>query len=98
MLPHAIRECLAGRSFTSPRAAQGLAERGAAEPLSLQEQKVYDLVREGFSVQAIAERLDVSRSTVVTYFGRIVTNLDAFVKASERCLYEGAKRVRITRA
>ena len=40
---------------------------------------------------------DLRETHPVAYIGRIVSNLDAFVKASERCLYEGAKTVRITR-
>lgn len=41
---------------------------------------------------------DLHETHPVAYVGRIVSNLDALVKASERCLYEGAKTVRITRA
>lgn len=75
-LVHGIRECLAGRSFASPRAAQSLAQvpagaSGTTECLSLQEQKVYDLLGQGFSLQDIAARLGVSPRTVETYFGRI---------------------------
>ncbi|HEY3452739.1 MAG TPA: response regulator transcription factor [Myxococcales bacterium] len=79
-LVHCIRECLAGRSFASPRAAQSLAEvpagtSGTTECLSLQEQKVYDQLGQGFSLQEIATQLGVSRSTVETYFGRIQVKL-----------------------
>ncbi len=79
VLVRAVRECLAGRTFKSPRAAQSLAEvpgEGAApEPLSLQEQKAYDLLGDGRSVGEIAEQLAVSRRTVETYFGRIQVKL-----------------------
>lgn len=79
VLSRAVLECLAGRTFISPRAMQSLAEvpqsRGAAEPLSVQEQKVYDLLGQGFSVQEITQRLELSRRTIETYFGRIQVKL-----------------------
>ncbi len=75
----AVLECLAGRTFASPRAAQSLADapraRAAAEPLSLQERRVYDLLGQGFSAGEITERLELSRHTVETYFGRIQVKL-----------------------
>lgn len=75
----AASECLAGRAYVSPRAAQGLAHvpgsAAAVEPLSQQELKVYELLGEGFSVAEIAQRLAVGRRTVETYFVRIQTKL-----------------------
>jgi hypothetical protein len=41
---------------------------------------------------------DLHATHPVALVGRVVSNLDAFVKASERCLYEGARPLRITRA
>jgi DNA-binding NarL/FixJ family response regulator len=79
LIARAVRECLAGRTFVSPRAARSLDERPgvseSAEPLSLQEQRVYDLLGQAASVQEIAEKLEVSRRTVETYFGRIQVKL-----------------------
>ncbi len=79
VLAHAIRECIAGRSFMSPRAAQGVPESGHGqaypEPLSHRELAVYDLLGDAYSVQEIADKLELSRRTVETYFGRIQVKL-----------------------
>jgi len=76
----AIRECLAGRTFTSPRATRSLAETPAPEslgvPLSLQEQQVFDLLGQRFSTRAVAARLDLSPRTVETYCGRMLLKLN----------------------
>lgn len=79
VLPDAIRTCLAGQRYTSPAAAQGLADAPEvleqAEKLSLQEQRVLDLLGQGFTTQAIAARLDLSPRTVESYFSRLQVKL-----------------------
>ena len=79
LLALAIDELLAGRRYVSPRAGEALGSLPAGErtesPLSPRELLVYGLVAEGFSPQAIAERLGVSRRTVDSYLARIMEKL-----------------------
>ncbi len=79
ILVQAIQECLAGRTFASPRVArglvQGVASEGGSESLSLQEQEVLDLLGLRLSTKEIAAALNLSPRTVETYFSRIQTKL-----------------------
>ncbi len=73
VLAHAIRECIAGRRFLSPRIAQKWA--GAGPALSLQEQQVFELMGQGLTASAIAARLDLSPRTVESYYSRMQAKL-----------------------
>jgi len=79
VLIQAIQECLAGRTFASPRAVRGLAKGDGlevdTEPLSLQEQEVLDLLGLRLSTKEIAASLNLSPRTVETYYSRIQTKL-----------------------
>jgi two-component system, NarL family, invasion response regulator UvrY len=79
VLVQAIRECLAGRTYTSPRAARSLAQdpnpEVGAEALSLQEEQVFELLGQRFNTRSIAARLDLSPRTVETYYTRLLTKL-----------------------
>jgi len=79
LLTAAIGELLAGRRYASPRAQSvlGPAAAGAtaSDPLSPREFEVYTLLGSGFSAQAIATELGVSRRTVDSYFARILGKL-----------------------
>jgi DNA-binding NarL/FixJ family response regulator len=73
VLPRAIRECVAGRCYLSPRVEQKRAE--PSDGLSLQERQVFDLLGEGHATSAIAARLDLSPRTVESYYARIQAKL-----------------------
>ncbi len=79
VLVGAIRECLAGHTYLSPRASRSLAQapdpEGSLEAISLQEQQVLELLGQRFSTRAIAARLDLSPRTVETYYGRMLAKL-----------------------
>jgi DNA-binding NarL/FixJ family response regulator len=81
-LVQAIRAVLAGRTFVSPRAAQGLAGRLAGpevaiahSALSDQEHRVYRLLGEGDTTAEIAAKMHLRPRTVETYYDRILNKL-----------------------
>ena len=79
LLALAIDELLAGRRYGSPRPGEALGAHPAgarpARPRRPPQRRGSGLVAEGFSPQAIAERLGVSRRTVDSYFARILEKL-----------------------
>lgn len=79
VLGEGIRQCLAGQKFASPIASRSLAEAPecarALQDLSPQEQRVLELLGQGFTIQIIAAELGVSPRTVETYCGRLQVKL-----------------------
>lgn len=79
VLGEAVRRLLAGERYVSPRAEMRLAEAPeclqALEKLSLQEQRVLEMLGQGFTPQLIAAQLAVSPRTVETYCGRLQIKL-----------------------
>lgn len=59
----------------------GRAQRDAKSPLSGQEDRVLDMIAQGFTHQQIATRMSIKKSTVDTYVERIRTKLQAGNKA-----------------
>jgi len=79
LLIEAIRACLQGKRYLSPRVEEKLAavesEALPQELLSAQEQQVFELLGEGLATPAIAARLDLSPRTVQSYYTRILQKL-----------------------
>lgn len=82
-LVEAVRSVLAGKRFVSPRAGAGLvggdlgkAEADTAEEFSDQQQRLYELLGEGLSVEEIAIALRVSPRTVESYAARMIEKLN----------------------
>jgi DNA-binding NarL/FixJ family response regulator len=84
-LVHAIQQVLSGRMYVSERISQGLLERlgsdaaaatGRLGNLTDRELEVLELVGQGFTTAAIAERLGVSVKTIETYRSNIKTKLE----------------------
>jgi len=78
-MTEAIRACLAGEVYFSPKIKQLLDDstplRGGMGSLSLQEQMVYSLLGQGLTSSAIAARMDLSPRTVESYYLRIQIKL-----------------------
>ncbi len=79
VLALAIKEVLEGAKYVGPRAAAVLeasGDRGCApEALSARELQVYTYLGHGYTTAGIAEKLDVSRRTVDSYYARIIEKL-----------------------
>jgi len=79
LIGEAVRECLAGRRFLSPKTARMLNEAPHVgtllESLSSQELQVYRYLGQGVSPAEIASRMDLSPRTVESYFARIQIKL-----------------------
>ncbi|HOX01835.1 MAG TPA: response regulator transcription factor [Candidatus Paceibacterota bacterium] len=100
-LVEAVHSVLAGNRYVSPRAGIGLVARGSADAeahpsgeLSEQQQRLYELLGEGFSGEEIAEVLHVSPRTVESYAARMMEKLNvAGMKELRRAAI--AERLRI---
>jgi len=79
VLGAAIRVCLAGQRYLSPKARGSLQQspyvRELLESLSPQELDVYRLLGQGAATREIAARMDLSPRTVESYFARIQIKL-----------------------
>jgi len=79
VLGNAVRECVAGRRFLSPKAVRVLKEspfvRELLAVLSGKEQDVYIFLGHGVAIGEIASRLDLSPRTVESYCARIQIKL-----------------------
>jgi len=79
ILGTAIRECVAGHRFLSPKAKQILQKspfvREILAALSDKKQDVYALLGRGVATCEIASRLDLSPRTVESYYARIQIKL-----------------------
>jgi DNA-binding NarL/FixJ family response regulator len=74
-LPEAIRVVAGGGSFISPRASDQLARQASFPDLSRQQQRLYDLLGQGFDAEEIAAALQVGPRTVETYCTRLMDKL-----------------------
>jgi DNA-binding NarL/FixJ family response regulator len=74
-LPQAIRAVAGGGSYISPRASGQLEQHAADPDLSLQQQRLYDLLGQGADADEIAASLQVSPRTVETYSARLIDKL-----------------------
>lgn len=79
----AIRTIAWGGTYLSIDAHAGLATPApstlpnALDTLSIQEQRVYTLLRQGLTIKEIARDLDINRKTVTTYKARLMQKLGA---------------------
>ena len=74
-LPQAIRAVANGGSYISPRASGQLEQHAAAPDLSQQQQRLFDLLGQGFDADEIAATLQVGPRTVETYCTRLMDKL-----------------------
>jgi len=72
----AIRHAaMAPHSFSAPGLSAALSRRRAQNGLSQREKEVLGLMRDGLSLPAIAQQLEVSEATVKTYVSRLYSKL-----------------------
>jgi DNA-binding NarL/FixJ family response regulator len=72
----AIRHAaVAPHSFSAPGLSAALSRRRGQNGLSQREREVLGLMRDGLSLPAIAQRLEVSEATVKTYVSRLYSKL-----------------------
>ncbi len=71
----AIRKVAAGGSFVSQAAARALAGEGDFERLTAREQRILELMAEGYANDEIARELDLSVGTVKNYIHVILLKL-----------------------
>jgi DNA-binding NarL/FixJ family response regulator len=67
----ALHGCLTGRGSFSARSLNGALRRDPSSTLSRRELEVVDLIRAGLGQGQIADRLQISESTVKTYVARV---------------------------
>jgi len=81
ILVQAVRELHAGRRFTSPDIAHGLAQgpanRHPSELLSAREFEVFRLTAQGLSAPEVAEQLHLSQKTVANHLTQLKEKLGA---------------------
>ena len=91
----AVRLAAAGEGKLPPNIAQRVVDSYARESLTDREHEVIQLMVEGMSNRAIAEKLFVSEGTIKTHVTRILTKLDAKsrTEAVTKALRRGIARI-----